>query len=229
MDQFGAAKYEEAHPTHQMFVSDTLSKLPTTDGFPFEAVLPLPDNNFLDDNHQPNHQNFNAWASVDKSFDLYQGSYLDPFDTYALESHQTGLSCGMLDRPANKFYYDYNEDIKPLNYVVPDEFSCVTTNVDFTRYSADSNTAQESMIRVTSSVSSARKGPCKGKQSNVIKGQWTHEEDRLLVQLVDRYGIRKWSIIAQLLPGRIGKQCRERWHNHLRPNIKVEFSSIYTF
>jgi hypothetical protein len=27
-------------------------------------------------------------------------------------------------------------------------------------------------------------------------------------------------VIAQLLPNRIGKQCRERWYNHLDPNIK---------
>lgn len=44
---------------------------------------------------------------------------------------------------------------------------------------------------------------------------------RLLIQLVKQYGVRKWSYIAQMLPGRIGKQCRERWHNHLRPDIKV--------
>ena len=30
----------------------------------------------------------------------------------------------------------------------------------------------------------------------------------------------KWSSIAELLPGRIGKQCRERWFNHLDPSIK---------
>jgi len=48
--------------------------------------------------------------------------------------------------------------------------------------------------------------------------------NRLLIQLVEQYGLRKWSHIAQALPGRIGKQCRERWHNHLRPDIKV---SIY--
>jgi DNA-binding NarL/FixJ family response regulator len=27
-------------------------------------------------------------------------------------------------------------------------------------------------------------------------------------------------LIAEHLPGRIGKQCRERWHNHLNPKIK---------
>ncbi|CAN1136700.1 Transcription factor MYB98 [Linum perenne] len=60
------------------------------------------------------------------------------------------------------------------------------------------------------------------KKNNLVKGQWTVDEDRLLVHLVEQYGIRKWSHIAQMLPGRIGKQCRERWHNHLRPDIKKD-------
>ena len=34
------------------------------------------------------------------------------------------------------------------------------------------------------------------------------------------HGAKKWSMIAGHLPGRIGKQCRERWHNHLNPDIK---------
>lgn len=33
-------------------------------------------------------------------------------------------------------------------------------------------------------------------------------------------GPQKWTHIAAHLPGRIGKQCRERWHNHLNPRIK---------
>ena len=37
-----------------------------------------------------------------------------------------------------------------------------------------------------------------------------------------RHGVGKvkWSEIANRLPGRIGKQCRERWFNHLDPMIK---------
>lgn len=30
----------------------------------------------------------------------------------------------------------------------------------------------------------------------------------------------KWSRVAVLLPGRLGKQCRERWFNHLDPSVK---------
>ncbi|CAG7833142.1 unnamed protein product, partial [Allacma fusca] len=54
---------------------------------------------------------------------------------------------------------------------------------------------------------------------SLIKGQWTREEDELVVSLVAKYGAKKWTLIAKALKGRIGKQCRERWHNHLNPEI----------
>ncbi|XP_014666377.1 PREDICTED: transcriptional activator Myb-like isoform X3 [Priapulus caudatus] len=54
----------------------------------------------------------------------------------------------------------------------------------------------------------------------LIKGPWTKEEDEYVVKLVKQYGPKRWSLIAKHLNGRIGKQCRERWHNHLNPDIK---------
>lgn len=51
------------------------------------------------------------------------------------------------------------------------------------------------------------------------KGPWTEDEDRKVVELVAQYGPKKWTLIATHLEGRIGKQCRERWHNHLNPEI----------
>ncbi|KAF3441924.1 hypothetical protein FNV43_RR15839 [Rhamnella rubrinervis] len=56
----------------------------------------------------------------------------------------------------------------------------------------------------------------------LIKGPWSKEEDEVIIALVNKYGAKKWSIIAEALPGRIGKQCRERWHNHLNPAINKE-------
>ncbi|KAL5850436.1 hypothetical protein ACOSQ4_008449 [Xanthoceras sorbifolium] len=56
----------------------------------------------------------------------------------------------------------------------------------------------------------------------LVKGPWSKEEDEIIIELVNRYGPKKWSTIAQHLPGRIGKQCRERWHNHLNPAINKE-------
>nr|CAD22533.1 transcription factor myb [Oryza sativa] len=56
----------------------------------------------------------------------------------------------------------------------------------------------------------------------LVKGPWSKEEDDIIVQMVNKLGPKKWSTIAQALPGRIGKQCRERWHNHLNPGINKE-------
>ncbi|KAH8274466.1 hypothetical protein KR026_008746, partial [Drosophila bipectinata] len=54
----------------------------------------------------------------------------------------------------------------------------------------------------------------------LIKGPWTRDEDQKVIELVRSFGPKKWTLIARYLNGRIGKQCRERWHNHLNPNIK---------
>ncbi|KAF3703567.1 Myb-related protein A [Channa argus] len=54
----------------------------------------------------------------------------------------------------------------------------------------------------------------------LVKGPWTKEEDQKVIDLVHKYGPKRWSVIAKHLQGRIGKQCRERWHNHLNPEVK---------
>jgi cell division septation protein DedD len=51
------------------------------------------------------------------------------------------------------------------------------------------------------------------------KSSWTPEEDAKISELVTKYGAKKWAFIASNLPGRKPKQCRERWHNHLQPDI----------
>lgn len=59
----------------------------------------------------------------------------------------------------------------------------------------------------------------------LIKGPWTPEEDAKVVRLVKLHGNKKWSFIARQLKGRLGKQCRERWYNHLNPDInKAEWT-----
>lgn len=51
-------------------------------------------------------------------------------------------------------------------------------------------------------------------------GPWCPTEDAQLVELVKQYGGKHWARIASLLPGRTGKQCRERWCNNLDPSLK---------
>ena len=40
-----------------------------------------------------------------------------------------------------------------------------------------------------------------------------------MIALVKLHGAKKWSFIASHLPGRVSKQCRERWHNQLNPDV----------
>ncbi|GMF38743.1 unnamed protein product [Phytophthora fragariaefolia] len=58
--------------------------------------------------------------------------------------------------------------------------------------------------------------------SKLNKRSWSTEEDGALELAVQTTGANDWSAIARLLPGRCGKQCRERWVNHLSPAVNKE-------
>ena len=48
---------------------------------------------------------------------------------------------------------------------------------------------------------------------------WTKDEDEKLIAAVNFHGAQKWTALSSEIEGRTGKQCRERWHNHLNPEI----------
>ncbi|KAI3466259.1 hypothetical protein Pfo_022922 [Paulownia fortunei] len=53
------------------------------------------------------------------------------------------------------------------------------------------------------------------------KGAWSKEEDEKLKRAVDEYGLRNWVTIEKLSGlARPAKNCRLRWLNYLRPNLK---------
>ncbi|KAL3676451.1 hypothetical protein R1sor_026399 [Riccia sorocarpa] len=54
----------------------------------------------------------------------------------------------------------------------------------------------------------------------IIKGFWTKEEDDRMLELVAMFGSKRWAAIGRCMRGRTGKQCRERWVNHLDPVIR---------
>ena len=56
-------------------------------------------------------------------------------------------------------------------------------------------------------------------RSHMANAPWSKAEDETLTAIVRRNGARDWTGIAMHLPGRIGKQCRERWHHHLAPDV----------
>jgi hypothetical protein len=64
--------------------------------------------------------------------------------------------------------------------------------------------------------------PPKGGNRRTTKRPWTSEEDQIVRDKVAQYGAKSWSLIAGHLAQRGGKQCRERWLNHLRPDLRKE-------
>jgi Myb superfamily proteins, including transcription factors and mRNA splicing factors len=55
---------------------------------------------------------------------------------------------------------------------------------------------------------------------------WSDEEDGRLRSLVQEHGTQQWALIAQSMPGRNGKQCRERWHNQLDNKLTKDGWSV---
>lgn len=56
-------------------------------------------------------------------------------------------------------------------------------------------------------------------REGLVKGAFTYEEDETITRAMHEGGLT-WMQIAARIPGRVGKQCRERWTNHLDPNLK---------
>jgi hypothetical protein len=50
---------------------------------------------------------------------------------------------------------------------------------------------------------------------------WTIEEDKLVLDLIGKMG-ENWALISSKMSNRTGKQVRDRYLNHLRPNINRE-------
>jgi hypothetical protein len=63
-------------------------------------------------------------------------------------------------------------------------------------------------------------------ESYLTKGPWKSQEDELLRKLVEEFGAKDWSTIAAQMRSvgciRMGKQCRERWFNHLSPDVRKD-------
>lgn len=63
---------------------------------------------------------------------------------------------------------------------------------------------------------------CSGRYTRIKpgikKGSWTPEEDKKVLELVQKNG-KKWTEISKQMPSRTGKQIRDRYINSLEPSI----------
>ncbi|KAK3143838.1 hypothetical protein QOZ80_4AG0305620 [Eleusine coracana subsp. coracana] len=67
------------------------------------------------------------------------------------------------------------------------------------------------------------RSPCCCHDAGVKKGPWTEDEDRTLVEHIQKHGghVSSWRNLPKAAGlNRCGKSCRLRWTNYLRPDIK---------
>lgn len=60
------------------------------------------------------------------------------------------------------------------------------------------------------------------KSSNLKRNFFTKDEDHLLTRAAIKYKQSSWNKIAQCVPGKTPKQCRDRWTNYLQPSLNFE-------
>ena len=53
---------------------------------------------------------------------------------------------------------------------------------------------------------------------DLIKGKWTHQEDQRLLKAVRKFE-GDWRLIAGVVKSRTNKQCLQRWHEVLKPDL----------
>jgi len=64
------------------------------------------------------------------------------------------------------------------------------------------------------------------KENTRTRRKWNDEEDGRLLDCVKRFGLDAWRSISAHMGDRDPKQCRERYMNHLDPNVKKEKLSL---
>ena len=92
------------------------------------------------------------------------------------------------------------------------------------------STSTQNQENIPQPINSNYTSPTKLAQNFTFKiikrrAPWEKKEDDAIIELVNKYGTSNWTIIANEMSllfkskNRNGKQCRERWHNHLDPIV----------
>lgn len=64
--------------------------------------------------------------------------------------------------------------------------------------------------------------PPSSRRTSQKKIKWTHEQDEQLREAARICGVGIWNAVAARVPGRTGKQCRERWIGQIAPAVSKD-------
>ena len=94
------------------------------------------------------------------------------------------------------------------------------TIITFVRENGDKDWAKLALLLKGRTGKQCRERYRNHLDTSVKRTPWTKEEDERILQWVKENGTGKWKELSLSIPGRIGKQLRERWYNHLDPTLK---------
>jgi hypothetical protein len=98
----------------------------------------------------------------------------------------------------------------PSTKTGPDETKRQRGRAQNQRWSADEDAVLREQVRKFTELAHASMAKLDIKPSQL---SYFDASERL-------HGSIKWCVVAKNVPGRVGKQCRERWMNHLDPSVK---------
>lgn len=205
--------------TQSMFISDNQSIKPSIkNGFPFELPS-LPSKGFLEDFHHFD-QFYANGLSLNPSFGVQSGCNFNSFDAFpygsstnmdfydyeckpfadtnrghgqVMDNFQSGRYLNLPEsNPTDMMVSNQNnsmslnfQEVKPINFLVPDEVSCVSANHEYQKkVGLNKNRASPSARRTWKGC----------KKNNLVKGQWTIEEDRYSRSDSYTYTYACWSV-----------------------------------
>ncbi|EJK57515.1 hypothetical protein THAOC_22431 [Thalassiosira oceanica] len=126
-------------------------------------------------------------------------------------------SSSLSQRPPRWKDYELYPKIASRAHMTPDEISKISWEKVAQKLPSHYARTPGQCMRRYSRLRGAAKGGVE--KAGASKAPWNEDEDRLIREHVKAHGTKKWSHLAASLPGRIGKQCRERYVNHLDPTI----------
>eukprot|EP00516_Mucochytrium_quahogii_P007348 CAMPEP_0203764770 /NCGR_PEP_ID=MMETSP0098-20131031/18033_1 /ASSEMBLY_ACC=CAM_ASM_000208 /TAXON_ID=96639 /ORGANISM=" , Strain NY0313808BC1" /LENGTH=602 /DNA_ID=CAMNT_0050660943 /DNA_START=236 /DNA_END=2044 /DNA_ORIENTATION=- len=175
----------------------------------------------------PQQQQQNGFSA---QFDSLNGKGNNSYDFYMKPPNQISPGGGLLNRPAPPQQQQQQQQTVPNKTMktgpqakpagkrwTPQQDVQLRKAVD--KYSASNWKAIADHVDGRNHVQCLQRWK-KVLQPGLVKGMWAQEEDDTLLKLMKEYGNEKsWTKIAEHIPGRTAKQCRERWYLNLDPTI----------
>ena len=178
-----------------------------------------------ENNKRQNHGNYISWSSSEDALLIEQvNKYLE-----SQKSQNENVSNENKNENINKNnqidFLSNNEKEEKNNINLNKEKNLLTKSTEEKKEKEINTILNINWNKIAEKFENKNARQCQTRWQNIldpnrVKGPWTKEEDLKLIELVKKFGPEKWSNISTYLPGRLGKQCRERWYNHLNPEVR---------